>query len=262
VTAGRSEHGHPALPWGDLTLEVDETRAFDLGTLRLLVRRTPGEVWVQLQRAPQLGDPERGQWMRWSSGRDATLSLRPAMPDRALVVSHEYSYHLAPRGEARVFVRIPLFVQLVMTVRGRNEILADAPSIVLSDTWWGTLEEGELSYWLTTTARSEMAPELFLPHLGVCPLRLVNQSNHALPVERFALQVAHLTLFEADARCWTDEVRVRYEDSPEGSEIRFDEEPPPEAPGAALLAPARVKAARGLHARTFDRLRSISTLGL
>ena len=248
-------------PWGALELADGETRSLDLGTLRLVVRRTAEEVWVQAQRAPRLSDPAEGDWQRWSAAPEARVAVRPAMPDRLLVVSHEHSYHLPPRREGKVYVRIPLFVQVLLEDQRTEQVLVDMPSVVLSHTWWGTLEEGELGYWLTTKARAALTDDLFLPHFGVCPLRLFNASSDALPVQRFALQVPHLSLFSDGQKTWTDEVRVRYEGSPEGSEIRFGEEPPGEADGADLLAGPRFPATRGLHMRTFDRLRHLSTLG-
>jgi hypothetical protein len=251
-----------ARPWGAASLQVGETRSLDLGTLRLVIRRTTGEVWLQSQRSPKLHDPDEGEWQRWAAPRESGLVIRPAMPDRLIVVSHEHGYHLPPRREAKVYVRIPLFVQVAIAEERSETTLVDLPSIVLSDTWWGTFTEGELAYWLTTKARVAVADDLFLPHVGMCPLRLVNESADSLPIERFALQAAHLSLFSDGRKNWTDEVRVIYEDSPEGSEIRFAERPPEEATGAELLAPPRVGPARGLHTRTFDRLKSLSTLGL
>lgn len=260
MTTGTRERTDAAAPWGDVSLEPGAMRGFDLGTLRLILRRTANEIWIQTQRAPDFGEPDEGAWERWAVRASDGLAIRPAMPDRLLVVSHEHSYHLPPERDARVYVRIPLFVQVVTTGRHGRQVLAELPSVVLSSTWWGTVAEGELGYWLTTKARSAVSDELFLPHFGMCPLRLVNESDHALPVERFALQVAHLSLFADGSKNWTDEVRVRYEDSPEGSEVRFGEEAPPEAPAAELLASPRVKPIRGFHARTFARIRSISHL--
>ncbi|HUF74780.1 MAG TPA: DUF432 domain-containing protein [Longimicrobiales bacterium] len=250
-----------AVPWGTLELRDGDTRSLDLGTLRLVVRRRAEEVWVQTQRSPHLSDPDEGDWHRWSAAPDTKVAVRAAMPDRLLVVSHEHSYHLPPKREAKVYVRIPLFVQVALEARGSEQVLIDLPSVVLSHTWWGSFAEGELGYWLTTKARAALTDDLFLPHFGVCPLHLENESGGALPVQRFALQVAHLSLFCDGRKTWTDEVRVRYEGSMEGSEIRFGEEPPEEADGAELLAGPRVPAARGLHVRTVDRLRHLSARG-
>jgi hypothetical protein len=248
-------------PWGVLPLGAGDEHQMELGTLHLTLRRSERELWVRLHRAAD-GDPEGSEWSRWAVPTDGLVELRPAVPDRLLVVSHEHAYHLPPRGESRVFVRIPLFVRVVVVRSDGEDVVADAPSVVLSDTWWGTFVEGELAYWLTTKARVQLDQSLFLHHFGMCALRLTNQSEVALPVERFAVRVAHLTLFSDGSRNWTDEVHVRYEDSPEGSAIRFSRKPPAEAGDVQRLARPRVPLERGFHAKTFDRLRSLSNLGL
>lgn len=190
------------------------SRQLELGTLHLTLERTPKEVWLRMHRTPG-GDPENDDWLRWAAPKEARIEVRPAIPDRLVVVSHEHPYHLPPGGRSQVFVRIPLFVQVVVIDGDSEVVVADEPSIVLSDTWWGSFTEGELAYWLTTKARAEVSDDLFLPHIGMCPLRMVNDSHEALPVERFAVRVPHLSLFSDHGRNWTDQVNVRYEDAPE-----------------------------------------------
>lgn len=247
-------------PWGDVRLGEGETHEMEFGTLRLTLRRAAKEVWLRTGRVTD-ADPEETPWERWAMPPEGRVEIRPAAPDRLLVVSPEHEYHLPPSGESRMFVRIPLFVRVVLVAAGFETVAADVPSIVLSDTWWGTFIEGELGYWLTTKARVELSDDLFVPHFGMCPLRLVNHSPAALPVARFAVRVPHLSLFAERGRTWTDQVSVRYEDSPEGSEIRFAREAPAEAEDAQLVAGPRVPFGRSFHARTFHRLRSLSHLG-
>jgi len=247
--------------WGELDLAPGESETLDYGTLRLAVERTQREVWLHIRRTSGGGGEEERpgeeseEWRRWAMPESARLSIRPAAPDRLVVVSQEHPFHLPSHAEARVYVRIPLFVRVVASGPDSDElVLADVPSIVLSDTWWGTFTEGELAYWLTTTARSEVSDDLFLPHVAMCPFRFANRSEDALPVERFAVRVPHLTLFADGARMWTDEVRVRYAAAVEGSEIGFGGRAPAESPGAERVAPPRVPVRRRFHARTFGRL--------
>lgn len=245
----------PTRSWGELDLARGESETVDYGTLRLVVERREGEVWLQIRRAAGEGTAHSEEWRRWAIPDGARLSLRPAAPDRLVVVSQEHPFHLPPHAEARVFVRIPLFVRVVASAPGSGEIMiAEVPSIVLSDTWWGTFTEGEIAYWLTTTARAEVSDHLFLPHVAMCPFRFANKAEDALPVERFAVRVPHLTLFADGAHMWTDEVRVRYAAASEGSEIGFTGMPPAEAPDAKRIADPRIPSRRRFHARTFGRL--------
>lgn len=262
-----------SLPWGRHALESGETLDVEVGPLALWIRSRADEIWV----AHDPGDwtrtgrgsdrrppsrPDVGDWVRWPvPGEPGEVALSPVFPPRPVVVEPAHSFRLLPRAEARVFVRIPLWARLALpSADGRT--LAEVPSVVLSDTWWGTPFEGELCYWLATTARREVPPDVFGPHLAMCPLRLSNRSDDELPVEKIALRVAHLSLFGEDGHLWADETRVRYRGVDEGSEVEITGSRPGEAGDAVKAAEPRVTPPRrGFRARTFSRLKSFPGLG-
>lgn len=256
-------------PWGEIDLAPGASTAATIGSLHLTVKRTRNEIWLRSERTDGAEDADGAEaegvevdWDRWVVPNDARIHLRPAAPDRLLVVSHEYPFHLPGRRAARVFVRMPVFVQVVVSSPAMDEILAlDEPSQVLSDTWWGNIESGELAYWHTTTARAEVSDDLFVPHIAMCPIQLDNQSGEPLHVERFSVRALHLSLFRSGSRVWTDEVKVTYLAAAEGSHIEFGGVPPVEQPGGERVAEPRVPIRKGFQARTFDRLRSFSMLG-
>lgn len=248
-------------PWGALHLAPDQPVDLSVGALRLQAKRVGGELWLFTEREDRAREGD-GEWRRWAVPEDATVRLRPTTPDRLLVVSHELPFHLPGQGRAKIYVRIPLSVQVLVTGSGLQDLVVlDEPSHVLSDTWWGTVQEGELAYWLTTKARAQVSPDLFLPHMAMCTVRLENESEESLPVDKFAVRALHLSVFQREGRLWTDEVKVRYQASAEGSEIHFGGRPPRDEPQGDLLAEPRVPVKRGLQARTFDRLRTLAALG-
>lgn len=248
-------------PWGEIDLAPGASVEVGVGTLHLTLRRQGKEIWLRHERGG-FTDTGAVDWERWAVPDDTRIHLRPAAPDRLLVVSHEYPFHLPGRRAARVFVRLPVFVQVVLSSPAMEDVLAlDEPSLVLSDTWWGTIESGELAYWLTTKARAEVSDDLFVPHMAMCPIQLENESGEPLPVDRFSVRALHLSLFRSGSRMWTDEVRVTYLAAAEGSEIDFGGVSPAEQPEGKRVSEPRVAVRRGLQARTFDRLRSLSALG-
>ncbi|NNF14134.1 MAG: DUF432 domain-containing protein [Gemmatimonadetes bacterium] len=259
--------------WGGLALGVGESAVYRLGELSLRLRRRHEEVWMHAghevstpietasvsigQSDEAAGDVSSEAWIRWAVPEGEDLELQPVLPDRPVVVSPEQPFFLPPEGRARVFVRIPLFVKVQTSGEATEaSTLEEFPSVVLSDTWWGSFTEGDLGYWLETRARREITPELYSPHLAVCPFVLVNRSDQPLPVERFAVRVAYLTLFGRGQAVWTDEVQVRYSGGPEGSEIHYTGKVPEDAGDVAPLATSREPAPRGFNARTFGRLKA------
>jgi hypothetical protein len=158
-------------------------------------------------------------------------------------------------------VRVPLFLQLVRTNEDRGEsVLESYPSIVLSDTWWGSFTDGEIAYWLPTRARRAITPDVSEPHFAVCPFLLANRSDVPLPIERFAVNVSYPTVCASRSDLWTDEVQVRYEGVQEGSELRYTGRVPKEAGPVEQMVPPAEPPPGSLHARTFGRLRALSGL--
>lgn len=262
-------------PWGKHTLPRDDPITVEIGPLALWARSRGDEIWIaddpgdwtRLRKEvdPSTRDrptaPAGEDWVRWPvpDGSDE-LNLSPAFPPRTVVVEPQLSFRLIPGARARVYVRVPLWVRLEV-VGAETRLLTELPSVVLSDTWWGSFTEGELCYWLRTTARREVSSEVFAPYVAVCPLELSNHSDDELAVEKIALRVLHLSLFGEDGRLWADETRVRYRGAEQGSKIDVSGKRPPEASGARLVTPPREEPpARGFQARTFARLKSLSGL--
>lgn len=258
-------------PWGEHALEPEGDLRLQIGPFVLRARSQAGEVW--LAHRPGHGtrsgrgpdgpfEPGEADWVRWPvpEGSDRLL-LAPVFPPRAVVAEPDRSFRLLPRNRARIFVGVPLWVRV--SVPGEPvRTLADVPSLTLSDTWWGGFSEGELCYWLRTSARRRVTPEALRPHMALCPLELSNRSDEELPVEKIVLRVAHLTLYAEKGHLWADETRVRYHGIEEESEIQVTGQRPSEAPDAVRVSEPRKRLpARGLRALTFARLKHLPGLG-
>jgi hypothetical protein len=203
---------------------------------------------------------EETEWSRWATAEwDGELLLAPVLPTRPLIVTPEESLGLLAGARARIYIRVPLTVE-VSTAGPRATVLTRIPTKHFSDTWWGSVEEGELAFWLETRARRSLRDDLFQPHLAICPLELVNRSREDLPVTTIALRVEYLSLFAHRDRIWSDATRVVYAGDAEGSRLEMEGRPPEEVPEAERIAPPRSRMARGFRARTFARLRSLQDL--
>jgi hypothetical protein len=265
-----------ARPWGRHTLTAAETLGLRLGSRDLWLRCQAGEVQIANEdRGAGSGDlatwgsgsapaepPEDSAWSRWAPPAPASeITVRPVLPDRAVVMRPEAAFRLLPGSEARVFVRVPVWIRVELVLAGTSHGLLTVPSVVMSDTWWGDLAAGELAYWLPTTARRAMQPGLFAPYLAVCPLHMRNETQGELLVDKVALRVAYLSLFQARDGIWADEARVLYLGHEEGSQIEMTGQPPSEAGPADLVASPTARAQKGLRARTFDRIRALQPFG-
>lgn len=237
--------------WGDHEVPEGSPHVLRLGPLRLHFTRVSDEIRLAWGR-----NDDEPEWTRWAPAAwDGRIRLSPVHPDRLVVVQPQDDFWLMRGARARIYLRVPLHVQ-VEALGSSAQSLLRVPTQVLSDTWWGTPEEGELGYWLDTRARREMHDDEFLEHLCVCPLQLENTSRDDLLVDRIALRVAHLSVFREGERLWADETRVRYLGEDAGSRIEMAGRPPSEASGAERISPPAAPMVRGFTARTFARLRS------
>ncbi len=210
--------------------------------------------------------PGSAAWSRWAPKEDLDeLLLQPILPNRPLVLAPEVPFTLLPGARARVYVRVPLTVRVQLHPRDGGTVLQEISTLNLSDTWWGDFVEGELSYWLHTTARRVLRPELLVPHLAICPLELVNESTKDLRVEKLTLRTAHLTLFcggDDTGGYWTDLTRVRYQGDAVESQIEVSGRAPDVAGEARIVLPPAEPQVKSFSARTFARLRGFPMVGL
>jgi len=275
-----SERDESPGPWGPHRVDDGTTTTVRLGPLTLRLRAEAGEIriahdWVSEPDAAgrhpghekagsgapseRRTEDEAPDWSRWAP-RDwnGEIDLRPTLPDRSVVVSPQDRFHLLPGAEARIYLRVPLWARLeAVRNDGTRDELELLPTIPASDTWWGSVQDGELCYWLTTLARRRLSDDLFEPHLAICPLSLENLSDDDLLVETIALRVEHLSLYHDGHRIFSDETDVRYHGDDEGSRLRTAGRAPPEAPDVTLLTPARVPMQKGFRAKPFRTLRSM-----
>jgi hypothetical protein len=249
-------------PWGEYRVEEGDGVDLSVGPLRMRVEKRAGEVratWSRDGARPSTTDASAAapKWTRWAASRwDGRILLTPSFPDRPVVVELESAFRLLREAEARIYVRVPLWAHLHIAGDEPTSLIR-IPTLDTSDTWWGSLDEGELCYWIPTSARRSYEAGLFQPHLAMCPVQLQNHSDDSLPVERIALRVAYLSLFAEGAKLWADETRVAYSGEPEGSRLDIGGEAPPEAKDAKLLELPRMRMARGFRALTFAGLRAL-----
>jgi hypothetical protein len=233
--------------WGEHEVGAGIETSLRLGPLDLAFTQQSGEIRLRF------GDPP---WSRFVPGDwNGRIRLSPLLPDRLVVVKPESDFWLLREARARIYVRVPLILR-VEALGARPMPLVEVPTEAMSDTWWGSPEEGELSYWLDTRARREVQPAEFEEHVCVCPLQLENSSAEDLKVDRIALRVDYLSVYQEGTRLWSDETRVHYLGDDAESRIEMSGKPPREAPEATRITGPRLSMSRGFTGRTFARIRS------
>ena len=150
--------------WGRHDVPEGDEATVRFGPLSLSFTRRADELRLHWHRE---GEPvvEPRPWSRWVAGEWAReLSLVPAFPDRPIVLKPEQEFRLLQGATARLYVRVPLWVEARVR-EAPQPPLVGVPTMVMSDTWWGSVEEGELACSLPIVGRRQILDSEFDEHL-------------------------------------------------------------------------------------------------
>ena len=252
--------------WGEFELPLHEPRAWHVGSFRLHLARTEHELGITWWRdgdpgvpstrvARQVNEiaPASALLERFGFGEvPASIDIRPAMPDRPLVVKPIHPFRLPPREEATLYVSVPLWLQL----QNGGDVLFEEPLHRLSDTWFGpNTRVGELCFASRTTARTSLANLPVLPQRAMSTVRIRNQAHSVLELERLSLPVPNFSLHVgANGHLWTEAVLLEREADGDYAALELSSETPELAGTTQRVSPPRVAPERHTPLRAFGRM--------
>ncbi len=257
--------------WEEYEVNPDKPLFWKIGSLQMWCIRDRNEIKIATKHDQEIlkkepdGEkdlPESIVWNRWAVKQDRIkIRLKPVFPDRPVVIKPEAPFRIIPGAQAKVYVRIPIWIQILLSGK-RPLALAEYPSVILSNTWFGSFMEGELCYWISTGARRQFSPDASRPYQTICPVVAINKSNEELLVEKFRFQVSHLTLYFDGIQLWSDETRVSYQGDDQFSQISVAGSAPQESGSSKLITSPRQTIKKSLAAKTFSAIKELPGLGL
>lgn len=259
----------PVIIWGEHELSPGQVHHWVIGELNIWCKRTDQEIQIAYKRLSANKDrpiiekpPEDISWLRFALQMErSVLQISPIFPDRPVVVIPEASFTLKQGIQARIYVRVPIWLKIELVAREMIPLI-EIPTVVLSNTWFGSFLEGELCYWISSGIRREIEPDPDRNYLAICPIELHNRSDFDLSIERLCLRTANLSLFFDGTQLWSDETKVTYKGKEAASQFDFSSDPPVEAATASIIAPPRSPIKRGLVAQAFSSLKDLPGIGI
>lgn len=249
--SGESERRrHSGRWWGDLPLSEEHPVYLRLGPFELWLQVLDAEWRVGHRRldlpldethlllvGAAASPPADGPPIAWNHvafGDEVPLPhVRPRLADRAIVVMPQTPLLLPPQQRVRLFVSTPLWLQLEAPP---GALLTEMPMWRPSDTWFGTPIDGELCYAGRTRGRRRLEELERLPHRAITPLVLVNETELPLSIERVAVPVRNLSIYDGgDGPLWTEEVRLARVPHQPLARARLAKGAPPEAGEDSVL---------------------------
>jgi hypothetical protein len=217
---------------------------------------------IQAQKRPSkknLQVPADLKWSRWALKKsDFKLRINPCFPNLPVVVRPEYEFRLTRGAEATFYVRIPVWAQ-IQDISDGDLLITEIPSMILSRTWFGEFTEGEICYWFKSTARRKITDDIFKPHLCVCPINVLNNSDEELNIDKLCLRCESLSVFKDGNNLWADKMIIEYKGGNQFSDLIVTGKAPDEAPNAVLIGKPRSPIKKGFAQRTFKILNEIQS---
>jgi len=225
------------------------------GTTDPMVQRSGVTVPLDEERMHDVLEAESDDLLTHRFGVRRTgesVSLRPALADRPVVMRPEHPLSVLPDEEVTLYVSTPVWVRIELTESERQ--LTEIASHRMSDTWFGpSTQTGELCYATRSAGRLRLdqLPRRF--HRAVTPLQIRNQAPEPLELARVQLPTPHLALYATpDDALWTDAVTMIHRTEREGAQVRVQEGTPADVKRADRIQEPREHSRSGLITSTFS----------
>jgi hypothetical protein len=255
--------------FGQFELPANTAGHWQVGPYRLWLQRNPNEYKVTSSHGddphettvrvdvPTDNDhpSEQTAVRRFAFDRTvASVTIAPALADRAVVVNPQEPLHLPPKERVSLYISTPIWIQLV--VGGDSAPLVDEPTLRPTDTWFGpSTMRGELCYATKTAARLTLENLPPRPHRVVSVVEIRNRARTTLTVDRLRIPFVHLSVYvAATGDLWTESVAFEHVEEEDMASVRLGSGPPVDAAGAVQIAGPRTPIDDGLLTRTFGRL--------
>jgi len=180
------------------------------------------------------------------------VTLRPVLADRPVVARPEHPLYVPPGEVVTLYLSSAVWVRIELPERGH--CLQEVPTHRMSDTWFGTsTRDGTFCYATRTAGRLRLDRLPQRPHRAVTPLRVRNEADDPLALERVQLPAPYLTVFRAASHMlWTNMVTMKRTAAEEGAAVTVSNGPPPKVPGAERIQDPREADQKGLFTSTFS----------
>ncbi|MEW5814842.1 MAG: hypothetical protein AB1798_05525 [Spirochaetota bacterium] len=203
-----------------------------------------------------------------SSKESVSLALKPAMPDRPVVVHSLKPFKILGNTNYRFYTSIPLWLT-AFSGEDTSDPLFEIPSVVMSPTWYGGATTGKLCY--TSNMHFDISTDLVetSPVSAYCPIIVKNLSRQSFVIGKIAIFTDLLSVYrlprvgndievsESTTVLWTNEAQVIYLGE-EKVNISVSEKQTWLRKNPEVVTPARLKGKDNIFKKSLILLKEIS----
>ena len=258
------------IPWQVYTLEPDLCYHTVIGSLHIWIKHVHHDWYVAHERALQesgstklnVSRDRKKQahlsWNRWATGEGkSTVQLRPATPERPVVIRPEHLLKVAAGSKTLLFIALPVWVRIEVGLV--NPVtLCELSTVVLSNTWFGDTTAGELCYALKTSTPGTLDEVQPMVHQAICPVSITNKSLDELDFQSFCVRTEHLSIYRGSSALWTNQVELELHGVGQVSRINFSKDLLQYKEVEEIIFQARKPVSKNLVKKSFHFLKDIT----
>ncbi|MGK0236768.1 MAG: hypothetical protein ACI92G_000224 [Candidatus Pelagisphaera sp.] len=223
--------------WLSIPLRENEAAVWSAENLTVYAQRVSGD-WMLARDESDEARPEQQartissvplglDWKRWALNKRANeIRFWPSFPDKPLVVKTKIPVILPPKTSVELYVNIPIWLEISVAQDDTLYTLDTVTPTRLSNTWYGTLFEGQLCYAIKSRARRALEDLDDEPLRAACLFKIHNRSEDSLPVDKIRILTEHLSLYQTLERLGTNSVEVNFQGDEHGSELSYESASP------------------------------------
>lgn len=251
------------IDWGPIEIADGETVTRRWSTIEWRLRREQDEWRLTFRRIDVDPEEERAgesseqeaEWVRYIGRVEDSLSVLPALPDRPVLVRPDSPIILLPGRQGRFYFSVPVWLRFLASREGKDQVVHEEPTDMLSNTWFGDPSAGELCYALDDPLLRSYETMETSQLEAVCPLIVKNGSAEPLNFERICVHAEFLNLYRGDRALWTNEVTVQFKGADHASQVSMSPKTPS---GTTLITGRRLAANRSFIRKSFNLLRQVT----
>ena len=217
--------------WGKYELKNEEAWSFTGGFVKGIIKRL-SNGWI-INSEKNIDAPEQlvfentkefvtnGSETVFQTGRSDILHVSPSLPVKPVVLRNNKNIKISPKQSIKLYVAIPLNFQFCYSQADLDHLLAEIEMEKLSDTWFGETDNGEPAFSIGQHVALQPAELLLKNHEALCPVKITNNSNHLLEVERLIIRVENLALYSKNNQLITSRVFIDFKGQDQISNLHY-----------------------------------------
>ncbi|WP_163708241.1 DUF432 domain-containing protein [Mangrovibacterium lignilyticum] len=196
----------------------------------------------------------------YQTGRSAVLHILPAMPPKPVVLRSNKKVSIRPHQTLRIYLAVPLYIQLYYKQVENDNLLCDYETERLSDTWFGEPDSGTPAF--TVGSRFGLQPEELAvqQHEIIVPVNIHNASTQLLDLQRLLIHVELMNLYQLGDKLVADMGTIEFKGQEQVGHVNFSTDKALHGTNPTLIGKARQTANRNILGHSFHFIKQMTQL--